>query len=42
MYQLGSAILINGQPIPEPGTIGAALLMGGLFLVRRRRRVSRD
>ncbi len=38
MYQVGSAILIDGQPIPEPGTLAGAWLTGVFLLFRRKRR----
>jgi len=44
VYQVGSATLIDGKPIPEVGTwlpvVGAVLLYGGLVWRRRRRPVS--
>jgi hypothetical protein len=38
MYQVGSAILIDGVPIPEPGTFAGVWLAGVCLLFRRKRR----
>jgi len=44
VYQVGSASLIDGRPIPEVGTwlpaVGAVMLYGGLVWKRRRRPLS--